>query len=200
MELEPRLRVLERMSVRGDISVLLLPFIFSHREKSHIPIAWMEMQVWFSSQVNSLLHLPKILWVHCPGLFHPIPVWQVEEKIEARREVALLLVAQICPEHGNCWPDVSQAEKESPASWNCVVLLRSQGLGMLKNPVINICYSFIYLGMSCPDPFIMKSSHLLNFNLNFLLKPVLIQWPPVLYYAYSERFLSLVMIFTGVSL
>lgn len=31
MELEPRLRVLERMSVRGDISVLLLPFIFSHR-------------------------------------------------------------------------------------------------------------------------------------------------------------------------
>lgn len=59
----------------------------------------------------SLFSLPKILQtsvisVQASVISHPIPMWQVEEKIEARREEALLLVPRICPAQKHCWPDV----------------------------------------------------------------------------------------------
>lgn len=55
---------------------------------------------------------------------------------------------------------------------DAVVLLWSQILDMLKNPVINIHQFLLYLGTSCQHPFTMKSNHLFNSHLSFLLKPV----------------------------
>lgn len=144
----------------------------------------------------SLLHLPKITRVHNSVMSYSCTASGREGRGQQRKGIA-------AGSSGTLWTRALLARclegwEQSSTSWNwCHSVTEESSPWHAEKPAINIHFLLFYLGTRYQDPFIMKSSHLFNFHLNFLLKPGVIHWPPVLCCVYSRRFLSLVMIFTG---